>query len=123
VERLDREAKELERKTEAAIASAQAALDRHGDPKPVDAFGARFAGNGLGIGWLRRDIEVTRGRVFKLEKGGRLLFYVTCSSGKYDLEDFLNREIGLIGTPKNVEGFPVRVVDVEKVEVLSNFSG
>lgn len=123
LERLQREAAEVERRTEAAIASAQAAIDRHGKPRPVDAFGARFAGNGLGIGWLRREIEVPRGRVYKLEKGGRLLFYVTCSSGKYDLDDFLNREVGLIGEPKVVDGFPVRVVDVDRIEVLSTVPG
>lgn len=117
--RAEREAKEAQRRADEAAARAQESLARHADPKPVDAFGSRFAGGGLGMGWLRRELEVPRGRVFKIEKGGRLLFYVTCPSGKYDLDDYLGREIGVIGAVKEVEGYPVRVVEVERIEVLS----
>jgi hypothetical protein len=119
-EKLAADAAEAKRRADEAIQRADESLARHMDPKPVDAFGSRFAGNGLGMGWLRRELELPRGWVYKVEKGGKLLFYVTCPSGKYNLDDYLAREIGIIGTVKQVDGYPVRVVEVERIEVLSN---
>ena len=122
-EKLEAEAADAKRRADEAVRRADETLARHGDPKPVDAFGARFAGNGLGMGWMRRDLEVPRGWIYKIERGGKLLFYVTCPSGKYNLDHYLGREVGIIGSVKQIEGYPARVVEIEKIEILSNTNG
>jgi hypothetical protein len=57
---------------------------------------------------------------YQLVKGGQLLFYVTCSSGKYELQTFNNRELGMRGSANRPEGARVRVLDVSHIEVIGN---
>lgn len=89
------------------------------DPQPVDAFGARFSG----MGWVRRELQIPHGRVFLIERGGKVQFYITCPTGRYKLEDFIGREVGLLGKIKQVEGFPARTIEIDQIEILSNFPG
>ena len=85
-------------------------------PKPVvppDAM-KRFDATG----WLRYDKHATgRGR-YRLEKGRKLIAYVTCTSGRYDLKLFDGIELGVRGG-RQVGGEPVApVIDVDRVEVI-----
>jgi hypothetical protein len=57
---------------------------------------------------------------FQLERGGQLLFYVSCSNGKYDLRSYQGRELGVRGAATRPEGARVRVLDVSHIEVLSS---
>lgn len=114
-----REEKEREAKIKEAeerMQRVQTILDGQKDPKPIDPFGARFAG----MGEVQRGLELPRGRVYTLSKGGRVLFYLTCPSKRYDVSDFLGREVGVIGAIKQIEGYPARVIEVERIEVLAN---
>ncbi|MBI3817556.1 MAG: SH3 domain-containing protein [Planctomycetes bacterium] len=86
------------------------------DPAPVDAFGARFSG----MGWMRRETGLAHGRVFMIERGGKLQFYASCPTGRYNLDDFVGREVGLLGKVKQVEGYPARMIEIDQIEILSN---
>lgn len=114
-----REEKERQAKIQEAeerMHRVQTILDGQKDPKPIDPFGARFAG----MGEVQRGLELPRGRVYTLSKGGRVLFYLTCPSKRYDVSDFLGREVGVVGSIKQIEGYPARVIEVERFEVLAN---
>lgn len=89
------------------------------DPAPRDAFGARFAG----MGWVRRELQLSSGRTYLIERGGKLQFYITCPSERYHLDDFVGREIGILGKIKNIEGYPARVIEIDQIEVLANNPG
>lgn len=89
------------------------------DPKPVDAFGARFSG----MGWLRKERILGRSVAYYIERGGKLQFYVTCPTGRYNLDDYVGRELGLLGKVKQAEDLPARSIEVDQIEILSNFPG
>jgi len=114
-ERRERERAEARLAAEDAAKKLEDIRARQKDPQPIDAFGARFTS----MGWLQRGLELTRGRTYSIQKGGRLLAYVSCPTGKYQLDDFVGREIGVIGSEKQVEGFPASVIEVERIEVLA----
>ncbi|MFN0207564.1 MAG: hypothetical protein ACKVS6_14755 [Planctomycetota bacterium] len=116
------EEKEREAKLAAALERQkrlEESYQKHKDPVPVDAFGARFAG----MGWVRRELFVPQGRMFFIEKGGKLQFFLKCDTGRYNLSDFTGREIGVLGKIKTIEGIPARVIEVDQIEILSNFPG
>lgn len=70
------------------------------------------------VGWLRyRRVLAGEGQ-FYIEKGGQELFLVTCKSGRYDLALFLDKEVGLIGPRRRPAAESLRVLEVEKIEIL-----
>ena len=70
------------------------------------------------VGWLRFRPSASGLDRFVIEKGGQTLFWLTCSSGRYDMELFDGVEVGLIGGKNRPNRESMRVVDVEKIEVL-----
>jgi hypothetical protein len=70
------------------------------------------------VGWLRFRPSASGLDRFVVEKGGQTLFWLTCSSGRYDMELFDGVEVGLIGGKDRPNRESMRVVDVEKIEVL-----
>ena len=51
-------------------------------------------------------------------KGGKLMYVVTCSSGRYDLRMFDGVEVGIRGGKSRPSVDSVRELDVLKLEVL-----
>ncbi|MFQ5507694.1 MAG: hypothetical protein ACE5F1_23275, partial [Planctomycetota bacterium] len=60
-------------------------------------------------GWLEFRPGIHDYSPFQLRKGGRMLFYVTCSSGRYDLSDYKGRELGLRGEISRPQSAGIRV--------------
>lgn len=71
------------------------------------------------IGWLRWERGMSGPGRYLIEKGGRTLYVVTCNNDRYDLALFVNREVALIGPRRRPELEALRVLDIEKIEVLS----
>jgi hypothetical protein len=118
-DRTEAERKEKLKAAEERQKRLEESFEKFRDPEPVDAFGARFSG----MGWVRREMFTPQGRLFFIEKGGKLQFFLKCDSGRYRLESFLGREVGVLGRIKSIEGYPARVIEVDQVELLSNFPG
>jgi SH3-like domain-containing protein len=69
-------------------------------------------------GWLRHRSSAAGIERFRLEKGGQLLCYLDCSSGRYDLSLFQGCEVGITGSRDRPHAQGVRVIDVQKLEVI-----
>ena len=70
------------------------------------------------VGWLRHHASSRAPDYFTLEKGGRLLYVVTCTGGRYDLRMFDGVEVGITGSKSRPAADKVREVDALKLEVL-----
>jgi hypothetical protein len=70
------------------------------------------------IGWLRLHKPLGRAGYYTIEKGEQVLYQVTCSSGRYDLPQFVDQEVGMIGPRQRLGVDSMRVLDVTKIEVL-----
>ncbi len=70
------------------------------------------------IGWLRYESSFTGPGTYYLEKGGKRLHNVVCSTGRYDLALFLDREVGLMGPRRKPAVDGVSNLDIERIEVL-----
>ena len=81
-------------------------------PDALDRFQA--------VGFLRWVKGLTGPGRYVIEKGGKQLFDVTCQSGRYDLSLFVDCEVGLIGASRRPATDSLRVLEVEKVEVLTS---
>jgi hypothetical protein len=92
---------------------------RRADPVPIgtppvaDAL-SRFDA----IGWVRYRRAFDGREEVTLEKGGRVLHVLQCSSGRYDLRLFDGAEIGVVGPRERRVAESVRVLDALKIEVL-----
>ncbi|MBL8725922.1 MAG: hypothetical protein JNK49_17895 [Planctomycetes bacterium] len=81
-------------------------------PQPVDELAKLEA-----IGWLRYEASLTGPGTYYLERGNVKQYVVTCSSRRFELALFVNREIGVNGSTKRPSsGLPA--LDVERIEVL-----
>jgi len=70
------------------------------------------------IGWLRYERRLAGPGVFYLEKGGRRMFDLSCTTGRYDLSLFVGREVGVIGPRRTPSHEAMSVLDIERLEVL-----
>ncbi len=70
------------------------------------------------IGWLRWRRGLTGPGQYVIEKGGQDLFVVICSSNRYDLARFVGKEVGLIGPKRRPSNESLRILDIDKIEVL-----
>jgi hypothetical protein len=88
----------------------------------ADPFAGRFAARG----WLerRQEGEVT---MYELVFGGHVVSMLECSSGRYDLNDFIGYELGVLGASLR-SGIPAAdeadvgvpsIVDVSRIEVIA----
>jgi hypothetical protein len=119
-------AEELKRRVGAQQWVVEATAARDAQPKPVEGVRDvppvivpdaldRFQA----VGFLRWTKGFTGPGRYVVEKGGKQLFEVTCQSGRYDLSLFVDCEVGLIGASRRPNFESLRVLDVEKVEVLA----
>ena len=68
------------------------------------------------IGWLSYRPSAPGPSAYRLEKGGRVISYVYCSSLRYDLSLFDGIEIGVRGVRKRDAAVPY--LDVHRIEVI-----
>jgi hypothetical protein len=69
----------------------------------------------VAVGWLSGARG--SGTSVYLRKGGRITFRLSCPDGRYRLQDFAGREIGVCG--KIVESTGIApLVEVESLEIL-----
>ncbi len=71
------------------------------------------------VGFLRWEKGLTGPGNYVVEKGGQRLYFVSCNSGRYDLSLFVDCEVGLVGARRRPTTDSLRVLDVEKIEVLA----
>jgi hypothetical protein len=95
------------------------------DSKPVPVAGAPTAEvpkdsleRFQSIGWLRYENRIVGLGEFYIEKGDRRQYVLSCSSGRYDLSLFVDREVGVIGPRRRPATESLAVLDVERIEVL-----
>jgi hypothetical protein len=104
--------------TKVAIKEATAPLVRKTPPLPTVPKihpRRRF----LETGWLEKRPGLGDYSSYQLVKGGRTLSYVTVPGGRYDLEDFVGREVGILGHKVRPKGADFRVIQVEHLVILS----
>lgn len=117
---------ELKRRVGAQQWVVEATAARDAQPKPVQGIPEvppvvvpdaldRFQA----VGFLRWVKGLTGPGRYVVEKGGKQLFEVTCQSGRYDLSLFVDCEVGLIGASRRPNFESLRVLEVEKIEVLA----
>jgi hypothetical protein len=70
------------------------------------------------IGWLRYESRLAAPGLFYIERGGVRQHVVTCSSNRYELALYVNREIGINGPRRRPPGGTLSVLDAERIEVL-----
>jgi hypothetical protein len=90
------------------------------DVKPLPRIADRSARpRFMATGWLRVDRRAPGHWRFRLEKGRKPIAYITCQTGRYNLQLFDGLELGVRGS-RSVGGEPVApVIDVVRLEVLS----
>ncbi len=55
---------------------------------------------------------------YRLVKGGKVLFYLSCPSGRYDLQDFVGLEVGVKGARSLPRGADFRVLEASRLVIL-----
>jgi hypothetical protein len=73
---------------------------------------------GAQTGWLRVSRPLFGAPVVQIEKGGQVLFQLTCSSGRYPLEVFDGMEVAVHGNASRPDADSMRSLDVSRVEIL-----
>ncbi len=71
------------------------------------------------VGFLRWENGLLGPGRFVIEKGGQPLYLVSCDSNRYELSLFVDHEVGLIGSRRRPATESLRILDVEKIEVLT----
>jgi hypothetical protein len=102
-------AAEVERKAEEIRKAQEAAAPRPDIRRRFDA-----------IGWVVRATAPPGIPIYRLEKGGVFLYAVSCPSGRYALESYVGKEVGLRGKILDNEGRVPKGIQIERLEVLSN---
>ncbi|HHI80736.1 MAG TPA: SH3 domain-containing protein [Planctomycetes bacterium] len=70
-------------------------------------------------GWIEKRPGIYDYSAYRLIKGGRTLYYVTVPGGRYDLEDYVGREVGILGVKVRPQGADFRVIQVDHLVILS----
>jgi hypothetical protein len=70
------------------------------------------------VGFIDRDWQLKSTTPFVLIKGGIIQMYL--KSDRYDLGDYLKREVSLKGEMIRPEGYDFPIMLVKKIEILSN---
>jgi hypothetical protein len=70
------------------------------------------------VGWLRYEKDLAGLGQYLIEKGGQTQYVLTCSTGRYDLAMFVDREVGLLGPRRRPATESMRILDIEKIEIL-----
>ncbi|MCA8972277.1 MAG: hypothetical protein KDC95_20995, partial [Planctomycetes bacterium] len=72
------------------------------------------------VGWIEYRPGSSDYRPYRLMKGGQTIAYLDCPTGRYDLSDFVGREVGLIGELQRADAAELRVLDIERLVILSS---
>lgn len=116
--RIVAEAKALVKTDLAKPAAADASEAGKVKDAQLDAVAARRTWTQ--VGWIEYRPGTSDYRPYRLMKGGTTIQYLDCTSGRYDLADFVGREVGLIGVVDRREGADFRILDVERLVILSS---
>ncbi|MBI5852127.1 MAG: hypothetical protein HZB39_14025 [Planctomycetes bacterium] len=73
---------------------------------------------GAQTGWLRVSRPLFGSPSIAIEKGGQVLFQLTCSTGRYPLEVFDGMEVAVHGNAMRADAESLRMLDVTRLEVL-----
>lgn len=118
--------KELQRRIGAQKWVVEATAVRDEQPVPATDIATPPPGNVAdpmerfqAVGFLRWEKGLTGPGNYVVEKGGQRLYYVQCSSGRYDIGLFVGCEVGIIGSRRRPTSDSLRVLEVEKLEVLA----
>lgn len=91
-------------------------------PRPSEQFVKPSTADPLArydlVGWVRVVSSPLPSRTVRVVRGGRVLGYLTCSSGRYDLSMFENVEVGVLG-PKEAASDGTWLLDVQRLDVLN----
>ncbi len=99
------------------VVDATRLLDKKPMPPPAPVQPVDELAKLEAIGWLRYESSLTGPGTYYLERGNVRQYVVTCSSRRYELALFVNREIGVNGNTKRAStGLPA--LDVDRIEVL-----
>ena len=104
--------------TKVALKDASAPKIKKADPLPIVPKihpRRRF----VETGWLEKRPGLNDYSAFRLVKGGRTLFYVSVPGGRYDLEDYVGREVGILGIKVRPKDADFRVIQVDHLVILS----
>ena len=92
---------------------------RIADPVLVTPAPERDPFGGAEVGWLRVRRPLFGAPSIQIEKGGQVLFELTCRSGRYALEIFDGMEVAVRGAQARADAVSMRTIDVAKLEILS----
>ncbi len=98
------------------------------DAKMAEAAKQRdiFAGRFDARGWLEKVTIAGQPTAYRLRYGGDVIAEILCNSGRYDLDAFLNYDIGVSGnelrgaqtSPSHIAN-RARVLDISRIEVIA----
>ncbi|MCK6446861.1 MAG: hypothetical protein L6Q99_10755 [Planctomycetes bacterium] len=121
------DAAKLRREMEAKLAETEAAKAAR-DRKVKEAAAVRdpFAGRFDARGWVEKVTFAGQPTSYRLRYGGEVVAEIVCNSGRYDLDVFLNFDVGVNGLELRTEqpgttgiATTPRVLDVRRIEVIS----
>jgi hypothetical protein len=82
-------------------------------PAPADPLGDHATG------WLRVSGGLFGAPRYTLEKGGQVVFELDCRTGRYSLGAFSGLEVAVRGTMARPDPEGLRILDVQRLEVLA----
>jgi SH3-like domain-containing protein len=112
---------EIERQAR-AIAMLQIVAAEPPAPPPAAETAPAGPADPLGdhaTGWLRISGGLFAGPRYTLEKGGQVVFELECRTGRYTLEVFEGLEVAVRGSSSRPDTDSLRVLDVQRIEVLA----
>lgn len=121
------DAAKLRREMEAKLAETEAAKAAR-DRKVKEAAAVRdpFAGRFDARGWVEKVTFAGQPTSYRLRYGGEVVAEIVCNSGRYDLDVFLNFDVGVNGLELRTEqpgttgiATTPRVLDARRIEVIS----
>lgn len=117
----------LRREMEGKLAETEVArAERERKVKEAAAVRDIFAGRFDSRGWVEKVTFAGQPTSYRLRYGGQVVAEIVCNSGRYDLDVFLNYDVGVNGLELRREqpgttgiATTPRVIDVRRIEVIS----
>jgi len=117
-----KEVQEIQSNLEDQLAEAELEYERALEEQVAEpAVASTEGGAKRHIGWVVRNLQLNpfdqTTPAYRLVKGGKTLMLL--SSYKYDLGDFVDRQVGLVGERADLEGLESPHMIVRRLEILS----
>ncbi|MCC6406147.1 MAG: hypothetical protein IT453_03200 [Planctomycetes bacterium] len=117
----------LRQEMESKLAETEAAKrDRDRKVKEAAAVKDVFAGRFDARGWVEKVTFAGQSTSYRVRYGGEVVAEIVCNSGRYDLDVFLNHDVGVNGlelrrAQPGATGIATqpRVIDARRIEVIS----